>query len=95
MPLLCRDGLSSTPVASVYSWSGDRRRTLSSKRAWSSVCSAVASSGSDFTASVTTPAISPANSVSTSHRAIAAKAAVAARRVSTDSSIDTASQNAT
>ena len=94
MPVDCRDGLSSTPVASLYSWSGDSRRTFSSSAgvgehllgAWRRrrrVC----------TESAITPAISPANSVSTSQIAIAASAAVAARRQTTDSSSDSASHS--
>ena len=45
IPVLWRAGLRSTPVASLYSWSGDRRRTASSRRALSSTSCVVGSEG--------------------------------------------------
>ena len=94
MPVDCRDGLRRTPVASLYSWSGENRRTFSSVRALASTSSVVESAFTSCAESATMPAIRPANRVSTSQTAIAASAAVAARRQTTDSSSDRASHSA-
>ena len=45
IPVVWRDGLSSTPVASLYSWSGESRRTFSSRRALASTSSVVGVGG--------------------------------------------------
>ena len=55
--------------------------------------SVVESAVTPWAESAITPAMSPANSVSTSQMAIAASAAVAARRQTTDSSSDSASHS--
>ena len=66
----------------------------SSARALASTCSVVASDGTSCIESAMIPAIRPATSVSTSQMAIAAMAAVAARRHTTESHNDSASQKA-
>ena len=94
-PVDWRDGFSSTPVASWYSSDGEKRRTLSSRRALASTTSAVGSAaGTGCTVSATSPAIKPPKSVNTSQMAIPANAAVAARRVTTDSIVASANHSA-